>query len=77
MHWLSVFGLKNYKLLWRRLEPVCRVLPRLVMQRSVAMRNTPGMTITHHAFVSRAFLPTETHYASYSPRISSSGAGMG
>lgn len=52
-------------------------LPRLVMQRSVAMRNTPGMTIIHHAFVSRAFLPTETRYASYSPRMSSSGAGMG
>lgn len=31
----------------------------------------------HHAFVSRAFSPTETHYASYSPRMSSSGAGMG
>ena len=39
--------------------------------------NTPGMTIIHHAFVSRAFLPTETRYASYSPRMSSSGAGMG
>ena len=56
---------------------MCIQVKMLVMHRSVAMRNTPGMTIIHHAFVSGAFSLTETHYASYSPRMSSSGAGMG
>ena len=46
-----------------------RQLPRLVMDNSVAIRNAPGITITHHARVINAFsardsiLPKETTYS--------------